>query len=49
MILDEPTNHLDLESIEWLEEALRSFSGHLCLLYLMTVIFWKIPSQKLLL
>lgn len=32
MILDEPTNHLDLESIEWLEEALRSFSGTLLII-----------------
>ncbi len=27
LLLDEPTNHLDLESLEWLEVYLRSFSG----------------------
>jgi ATP-binding cassette subfamily F protein 3 len=27
LLLDEPTNHLDLESLEWLENYLRSFSG----------------------
>ncbi|PWW44481.1 ATP-binding cassette subfamily F protein uup [Melaminivora alkalimesophila] len=27
LLLDEPTNHLDLDSIEWLEELLLSFSG----------------------
>lgn len=27
LLLDEPTNHLDAESIRWLEDYLRSFSG----------------------
>jgi len=27
LILDEPTNHLDAESIEWLEEYLKTFRG----------------------
>ena len=27
LLLDEPTNHLDAESIRWLENALRNFSG----------------------
>jgi ABC transport system ATP-binding/permease protein len=27
LLLDEPTNHLDAESISWLEDCLRSFSG----------------------
>lgn len=27
LLLDEPTNHLDSESIQWLEEYLRSFPG----------------------
>ena len=32
MILDEPTNHLDIESIEWLEDALKSYSGTLLII-----------------
>ncbi len=27
LLLDEPTNHLDMESVEWLEEYLRSYKG----------------------
>lgn len=27
LLLDEPTNHLDIESIQWLEDYLQSFSG----------------------
>ncbi len=27
LLLDEPTNHLDIESIAWLEEFLRTYSG----------------------
>ena len=27
LLLDEPTNHLDLESLQWLEEYLRSYEG----------------------
>ena len=27
LILDEPTNHLDVEAIEWLESALKTWSG----------------------
>lgn len=29
LLLDEPTNHLDIESIQWLEEFLKSWSGSL--------------------
>lgn len=29
LLLDEPTNHLDLDSLQWLEEYLRSYQGAL--------------------
>ena len=29
LLLDEPTNHLDVDSVEWLEQWLRSFAGAL--------------------
>lgn len=32
LLLDEPTNHLDLETIEWLEGALKQFKGALLLI-----------------
>jgi len=31
LLLDEPTNHLDIESIDWLEEYLKQFSGSVIL------------------
>ena len=31
LLLDEPTNHLDIESIEWLEDYLKSYRGALLL------------------
>ena len=32
LLLDEPTNHLDIESIEWLEEFLKSYPGSIILI-----------------
>ena len=32
LLLDEPTNHLDIESIEWLEKYLKSYSGIILLI-----------------
>jgi len=29
LLLDEPTNHLDIESIQWLEEFMRSTKSSL--------------------
>lgn len=31
LLLDEPTNHLDIESIQWLEDYLKTFAGALIL------------------
>ncbi len=32
LLLDEPTNHLDIESIEWLEDYLKAYSGSIVLI-----------------
>ncbi len=32
LLLDEPTNHLDIESIEWLEDYLKTFRGAIVLI-----------------
>ena len=32
LLLDEPTNHLDIESIQWLEDYLKSFPGAIVLI-----------------
>ncbi len=32
LLLDEPTNHLDIESLQWLEEYLKSYNGAIMLI-----------------
>jgi ATP-binding cassette subfamily F protein 3 len=32
LLLDEPTNHLDIESIQWLEDYLKTYQGSLLLI-----------------
>lgn len=54
LLLDEPTNHLDVDSVEWLEQWLRSFAGALVLVshdrYLLdnvTTRTWEIAARVL--
>ena len=32
LLLDEPTNHLDIASVEWLEDYLRAYQGHIIII-----------------
>jgi energy-dependent translational throttle protein EttA len=51
LLLDEPTNHLDAETIEWLEEHLRTYPGAVILIthdryFLDNVVGWMLEIER---
>ncbi|MBI1383110.1 MAG: energy-dependent translational throttle protein EttA [Planctomycetaceae bacterium] len=51
LLLDEPTNHLDAETIEWLEEHLRTYAGAVILIthdryFLDNVVGWMLEVER---
>jgi ATP-binding cassette ChvD family protein len=51
LLLDEPTNHLDAETIEWLEEHLKSYHGTVILIthdryFLDNVVEWMLEVER---
>jgi ATP-binding cassette ChvD family protein len=51
LLLDEPTNHLDAETVEWLEEHLKSYQGTVILIthdryFLDHVVQWMLEIER---
>ncbi len=51
LLLDEPTNHLDAETVEWLEQHLKEYSGCVILIthdryFLDNVVGWMLEVQR---
>ncbi len=51
LLLDEPTNHLDAETIEWLEQHLKEYSGMVMLIthdryFLDNVVGWMLEVER---